>query len=187
MCCFDMQGVWSPLVCLQSLKAIYNPSAMSNKMKKEKHTYRSSEACVQIGCLGYTLHSRSLETKLYIGELTYFKIMGLISFFFPLGPRWASWNTGVFICIRCAGIHRNLGVHISRVKSVNLDQWTPEQIQVKTSDWINWDLTAKRLFLLPPTCARLPKQKETHLAKPYRLIGSIKISFPQTLPRVPLK
>ncbi|XP_075411030.1 stromal membrane-associated protein 1 isoform X1 [Tenrec ecaudatus] len=45
------------------------------------------------------------------------------------GPRWAAWNIGVFICIRCAGIHRNLGVHISRVKSVNLDQWTPEQIQ----------------------------------------------------------
>ncbi|XP_004539027.1 stromal membrane-associated protein 1 [Maylandia zebra] len=45
------------------------------------------------------------------------------------GPRWASWNLGVFICIRCAGIHRNLGVHISRVKSVNLDQWTTEQIQ----------------------------------------------------------
>ncbi|XP_034754178.1 stromal membrane-associated protein 1 isoform X3 [Etheostoma cragini] len=45
------------------------------------------------------------------------------------GPRWASWNLGVFMCIRCAGIHRNLGVHISRVKSVNLDQWTTEQIQ----------------------------------------------------------
>uniref|UniRef100_A0A8D1Y9D7 Small ArfGAP 1 n=1 Tax=Sus scrofa TaxID=9823 RepID=A0A8D1Y9D7_PIG len=49
-------------------------------------------------------------------------------------PRWASWNIGVFICIRCAGIHRNLGVHISRVKSVNLDQWTPEQIQISSSD-----------------------------------------------------
>ncbi|XP_055512088.1 stromal membrane-associated protein 2 isoform X1 [Leucoraja erinacea] len=45
------------------------------------------------------------------------------------GPRWASWNLGVFICIRCAGIHRNLGVHISKVKSVTLDQWTLEQIQ----------------------------------------------------------
>uniref|UniRef100_A0A672QMZ1 Stromal membrane-associated protein 2-like n=1 Tax=Sinocyclocheilus grahami TaxID=75366 RepID=A0A672QMZ1_SINGR len=46
------------------------------------------------------------------------------------GPRWASWNLGIFICIRCAGIHRNLGVHISRVKSINLDQWTHEQIQL---------------------------------------------------------
>jgi stromal membrane-associated protein len=49
------------------------------------------------------------------------------------GPRWASWNLGVFLCIRCAGIHRKLGVHISRVKSVNLDQWTPEQIAVCTT------------------------------------------------------
>lgn len=47
-----------------------------------------------------------------------------------LGPRWASWNLGIFLCIRCAGIHRNLGVHISRVKSVNLDSWTPEQVTV---------------------------------------------------------
>ncbi|XP_043270220.1 stromal membrane-associated protein 1 [Venturia canescens] len=44
------------------------------------------------------------------------------------GPRWASWNLGIFLCIRCAGIHRNLGVHISKVKSVNLDTWTPEQV-----------------------------------------------------------
>ncbi|KAK3930186.1 Stromal membrane-associated protein 1, partial [Frankliniella fusca] len=43
-------------------------------------------------------------------------------------PRWASWNLGIFLCIRCAGIHRNLGVHISKVKSVNLDSWTPEQV-----------------------------------------------------------
>lgn len=43
-------------------------------------------------------------------------------------PRWASWNLGIFLCIRCAGIHRNLGVHISRVKSVNLDTWTPQQV-----------------------------------------------------------
>lgn len=34
----------------------------------------------------------------------------------------------MFLCIRCAGIHRNLGVHISKVKSVNLDSWTPEQV-----------------------------------------------------------
>lgn len=55
------------------------------------------------------------------------------------GPRWASWNLGIFICIRCAGIHRNLGVHISKVKSVNLDQWTQEQVQVRghTTDTVH--------------------------------------------------
>ncbi|KZT24719.1 ArfGap-domain-containing protein [Neolentinus lepideus HHB14362 ss-1] len=43
-------------------------------------------------------------------------------------PRWASWNLGVFLCIRCSGIHRSMGTHISRVKSVDLDIWTPEQM-----------------------------------------------------------
>ncbi|OHE98014.1 hypothetical protein CORC01_06683 [Colletotrichum orchidophilum] len=44
-------------------------------------------------------------------------------------PRWASWNLGVFICIRCSGIHRGMGTHISRVKSVDLDSWTDEQLR----------------------------------------------------------
>ncbi|KAF8898326.1 hypothetical protein BD779DRAFT_1483351 [Infundibulicybe gibba] len=44
-------------------------------------------------------------------------------------PRWASWNLGVFLCIRCSGIHRGMGTHISRVKSVDLDVWTPEQME----------------------------------------------------------
>ncbi|KAF1981952.1 ArfGap-domain-containing protein [Aulographum hederae CBS 113979] len=43
-------------------------------------------------------------------------------------PRWASWNLGIFVCIRCSGIHRGMGTHISRVKSVDLDSWTDEQL-----------------------------------------------------------
>ncbi|KAF9448832.1 ArfGap-domain-containing protein [Macrolepiota fuliginosa MF-IS2] len=43
-------------------------------------------------------------------------------------PRWASWNIGVFLCIRCSGIHRGMGTHISKVKSVDLDMWTPDQM-----------------------------------------------------------
>ncbi|KAK4190951.1 hypothetical protein QBC35DRAFT_488624 [Podospora australis] len=49
-------------------------------------------------------------------------------------PRWASWNLGVFVCIRCSGIHRGMGTHISRVKSVDLDSWTDEQLQ----SVLNW-------------------------------------------------
>ncbi|KAI5950569.1 AGE2 [Candida margitis] len=44
-------------------------------------------------------------------------------------PRWASWNLGCFICIRCSGIHRSMGTHISKVKSVDLDAWTDDQIE----------------------------------------------------------
>ncbi|KAG2196238.1 hypothetical protein INT47_007665 [Mucor saturninus] len=43
--------------------------------------------------------------------------------------RWASWNLGVFVCIRCSGIHRSLGVHISKVKSVDLDTWVQDQVE----------------------------------------------------------
>lgn len=46
-----------------------------------------------------------------------------------IDPRWASWNLGIFVCIRCSGIHRGMGTHISRVKSVDLDAWTDEQLQ----------------------------------------------------------
>ncbi len=41
-------------------------------------------------------------------------------------PSWASINLGVFVCIQCSGCHRELGTHISKIKSINLDTWPPE-------------------------------------------------------------
>jgi len=48
-------------------------------------------------------------------------------------PDWASINIGIFVCCNCSGHHRNLGVHISKVRSVNLDTWTEDQIKVMKS------------------------------------------------------
>jgi len=47
-------------------------------------------------------------------------------------PDWASLNLGVLVCIECSGIHRNLGSHISRVRSLDLDEWPPGHIAVMT-------------------------------------------------------
>jgi len=47
-------------------------------------------------------------------------------------PRWASFSLGIVLCIDCSGIHRSMGVHISKVRSLTLDQWEPEIIQVMT-------------------------------------------------------
>ncbi|KAA0052490.1 putative ADP-ribosylation factor GTPase-activating protein AGD13 [Cucumis melo var. makuwa] len=43
-------------------------------------------------------------------------------------PKWASANIGVFICLKCCGVHRSLGSHISKVLSVTLDEWNDDEI-----------------------------------------------------------
>ncbi|KAJ3017048.1 UNVERIFIED_CONTAM: hypothetical protein HDU68_011882 [Siphonaria sp. JEL0065] len=48
-------------------------------------------------------------------------------------PKWASSNIGVFLCIRCAGLHRNMGREISVIKSITLDSWSEKEIETMTN------------------------------------------------------
>jgi hypothetical protein len=37
---------------------------------------------------------------------------------------------GIFLCMRCAALHRKMGTHITKVKSLSMDSWSTEQVEV---------------------------------------------------------
>lgn len=58
---------------------------------------------------------------------------GSITSYPRLDPDWASLNLGALMCIECSGTHRHLGAHLSRVRSLDLDDWPPELLAVMTA------------------------------------------------------
>ena len=44
-------------------------------------------------------------------------------------PEWASIGFGTYICLTCAGRHRSFGVHVTLVRSINMDDWQESQIK----------------------------------------------------------
>ena len=64
-------------------------------------------------------------------------------------PEWASYSLGVFLCFACCGVHRSLGTHISRTKSLTVDNWDDEQVAVGTLLFI------QKIFLTTCICSML--------------------------------
>lgn len=46
-------------------------------------------------------------------------------------PKWLSTNLGILTCIECSGIHREMGVHISRIQSMELDKLGTSELLVR--------------------------------------------------------
>ncbi|KGL77147.1 Arf-GAP with SH3 domain, ANK repeat and PH domain-containing protein 3, partial [Tinamus guttatus] len=51
----------------------------------------------------------------------------------PADPTWLSTNLGILTCIECSGIHRELGVHYSRIQSLTLDVLSTSELLLAIS------------------------------------------------------
>ncbi|XP_054649427.1 BAR_ACAPs and ArfGap_ACAP domain-containing protein [Dunckerocampus dactyliophorus] len=87
-------------------------------------------------------------------------------------PRWASVNLGVTVCIECSGIHRSLGVHLSKVRSLTLDSWEAEQLKllcVLGNDVVNeiYEALCSERGRLKPTTESPRAEKEAWIRDKY--------------------
>ncbi|KAL4586273.1 hypothetical protein LXL04_010909 [Taraxacum kok-saghyz] len=69
-------------------------------------------------------------------------------------PKWVCVSFGAFICIKCSGAHRSLGVHISKILSVNLDEWTHEEVNIVIKCGGNAMVNSKLEASIPDTCKK---------------------------------
>ncbi|GAB5576550.1 arf-GAP with coiled-coil [Prionailurus iriomotensis] len=86
-------------------------------------------------------------------------------------PRWASINLGITLCIECSGIHRSLGVHFSKVRSLTLDTWEPELLKLMCelgNDVINrvYEAKVEKLGIKKPQPGQR-QEKETYIKAKY--------------------
>ncbi|XP_078246410.1 arf-GAP with coiled-coil, ANK repeat and PH domain-containing protein 2 isoform X1 [Pogona vitticeps] len=87
-------------------------------------------------------------------------------------PRWASINLGVTLCIECSGIHRSLGVHFSKVRSLTLDSWEPELLKLMCelgNDVINrvYEAELEETGVQKPQPGSNRQQKEEYIRAKY--------------------
>ncbi|WAR15867.1 ASAP1-like protein [Mya arenaria] len=83
-------------------------------------------------------------------------------------PKWLSTNLGVLICLECCGIHRNLGVHISRTQSLEIDQLGTSQLllaRVIGNDYFNEVLEARLTGTKPKADSPMNEREEFIKAK----------------------
>ena len=72
-------------------------------------------------------------------------------------PQWASISYGILICLQCSGQHRSLGVHLSFVRSLQMDSWSPKQIKALEA---GGNQKAKSFFARYKVPANLPIAKK---------------------------
>lgn len=76
-------------------------------------------------------------------------------------PQWASLNRGVLICSECCYVHRNLGRHVSQVRSLKKGVWDSSQLELMYTLYSNGSNNIWEHSLLDPQSSNKIKRKPT--------------------------
>eukprot|EP00697_Spironema_sp_BW2_P010792 gnl/Spiro4/26184_TR13051_c0_g1_i1.p1 gnl/Spiro4/26184_TR13051_c0_g1~~gnl/Spiro4/26184_TR13051_c0_g1_i1.p1 ORF type:complete len:393 (+),score=108.91 gnl/Spiro4/26184_TR13051_c0_g1_i1:31-1179(+) len=107
-------------------------------------------------------------------------------------PNWAVTNVGAFICLMCAGVHRSLGPHISKVRSVTLDLWTDEMVEkMKEAGGnskvnANWEAMVEALHAESrrPSHCTSPDVRRRWIEAKYKHREFMRLDFASSLPEL---
>ena len=83
-------------------------------------------------------------------------------------PKWASMNNGIFLCLKCAGIHRSFGMSISLIRSLQIDSWTENQLLFLTKGGNNNFKKKLEVFNIDVSSASLDIKYKSKAADYYR-------------------
>lgn len=88
-------------------------------------------------CIGLYVGIVRFELKFYImyfvPDRFIFLSVSMFIYLSVVDPEWASYTLGVFLCFECCGVHRALGTHLTRTKSIKVDNWDDEQVLVSAT------------------------------------------------------
>ncbi|GLV37592.1 ArfGAP with SH3 domain ankyrin repeat and PH domain [Carabus blaptoides fortunei] len=83
---------------------------------------------------------------------------------------WLSTNFGIIVCIECSGIHRDMGVHISRIQSLKLDNVGTSQLllaRYMTNQNFNEIMEANLSFNNKPTSTSTMEERYEFIRAKY--------------------
>lgn len=105
---------------------------LTRAIVEEVKRMSGNDGCCDCGAAGGPRLLASLRRRLLMPEVGGVRLEAwLTEACLPSAPTWLSTNLGVLICIECSGIHREMGVHYSRIQSLDLDVLGTSELLVR--------------------------------------------------------